>query len=131
MRTHLHHRRGKIRIEASAQAATPACSTGQFVFDDDAWEAIAQSLKLSDREFQIVQCVFDDRKELAIATDLDISPHTVHTYLERLYRKLGVSSRVELVVRVFEEHLSLSPAQLTTQQPSCGKTSGCHNSLNN
>ena len=41
--------------------------------------------------------------ELAIASDLGISQHTVHTYLERVYRKLAVGSRVALVVRVMAE----------------------------
>jgi len=54
-----------------------------------------------------VQAVFDDQNESRIARSLGISAHTVHTHIERVYRKLGVSSRVTLVVRVFVEHLSL------------------------
>ncbi len=53
----------------------------------------------------MVQAVLDDCKDLAIARRLDITEHTVHTHFTRLYAKLGVSSRVELVVRVFAEHL--------------------------
>jgi DNA-binding CsgD family transcriptional regulator len=41
-----------------------------------------------------------------IADHLGISPHTVHTHIERLYRKVGVASRVSLVRRVFVEYLS-------------------------
>ena len=62
-------------------------------------------MKLSEREFQIVQGVFDDKKEVEIAQQLQISAHTVHTYLGRLYRKLGVSSRAQLIVRVFAEYV--------------------------
>ena len=39
----------------------------------------------------------------AIALELGISQHTVHTYLSRLYRKLGVTSRVQLVLSVLDE----------------------------
>ena len=50
--------------------------------------------------------VFDDKKEVEIAQELKISAHTVHTYLGRLYRKLNVSSRAQLIVRVFAEYLA-------------------------
>lgn len=77
---------------------------GQLVFDKDVWQKITQALGLSAREAQIVLGVFDDKKELAIAKDLGISPHTVNTYLQRLYKKLDVTSRVQLVVRVVGEY---------------------------
>ena len=80
------------------------------VLPHDAWKTIAQSLRISNRELQIIQGIFDDRKELAIADELKISMHTVHTHLERLYRKLGVSSRAALVLYILSEYLSsLSP----------------------
>jgi DNA-binding NarL/FixJ family response regulator len=78
----------------------------------DAWQTIAKSLRISGRELQIIQAIFDDRKELAIAQELTISVHTVHSHLERLYRKLGVSSRVGLVLSVLSEYLSLLPPAL-------------------
>jgi DNA-binding NarL/FixJ family response regulator len=78
----------------------------------DAWKLIANSLHISDRELQIIQEIFDDRKESAIADDLTISVHTVHTHLERLYRKLGVSTRAGLVVCILSEYLSSLPPTL-------------------
>jgi DNA-binding CsgD family transcriptional regulator len=79
------------------------------LFPEDVWHALARSLQLSGRELQITRCVFDDQKEQVIASRLGISTHTVHTHLERLYRKLGVASRVELVVRIFTGYLALPP----------------------
>jgi DNA-binding NarL/FixJ family response regulator len=73
---------------------------------------IANSLRISDRELEIIQGIFDDRKEFAIADELKISMHTVHTHLERLYRKLGVSSRVALVLYILSEYLSSLPPAL-------------------
>jgi DNA-binding CsgD family transcriptional regulator len=70
------------------------------MFTEQAWAMIARSLKLSPRELQILRGVFDDRTELAIAAVLGISPHTAHTYIERLHHKLAVADRVEPVVRV-------------------------------
>ena len=78
------------------------------VFSNEVWRRLARSLRLSKRESQIVSALFDDKKESAIATHLGISRHTVHTYTERLYRKMGVSSRVGLVRRIFVEYMSLA-----------------------
>src|SRR5688572_20258494 len=63
------------------------------------WRLIDRELKLSAREHDIVELVLADVKESAMGALLGISPHTVHTHLERLYRKLGVRGRVQLVVR--------------------------------
>ena len=62
--------------------------SGRSVLSDDAWNAIAESLNLSQRETQIVQGVFDDLKDTAIAEELGISRHTVHTHIRRMYLEL-------------------------------------------
>ena len=49
----------------------------------------------------------DGDTEKRTAERLGLSPHTVHTYLWRIYRKLQVQSREELLVRVFAEFRSL------------------------
>lgn len=56
--------------------------------------------------------VFDDEKERCIGAALSISPHTVHSYLERIYLKLGVASRCALVVRVLAAYLALAGVTL-------------------
>lgn len=80
---------------------------GRSVLSDNQWILIANSLKLSPRELQVVQHIFDDNREAVIAEEIGISRHTVHSYLERIYLKLHVASRCELVVRIFHEHLAL------------------------
>lgn len=77
------------------------------LFSQEWWGTIARELRLSHREHQIVQCIFEGRKEAAIALDLGISAHTVHSHIGRLHRKLGVRDRCELLLRVFETYLSL------------------------
>ncbi len=69
------------------------------------WSAIAGALRLSPRELDVVQCIFDDCTEAAMARQLTISAHTVHTHLERLYRKLGVTTRCGAAIRVFAEYV--------------------------
>jgi DNA-binding CsgD family transcriptional regulator len=52
---------------------------------------------LTDREVQILQLVALGRTNAAIARSLDVSPRTIAKHLERIYRKLGVSSRTAAV----------------------------------
>jgi DNA-binding CsgD family transcriptional regulator len=96
----------RSRKSSSHDGMRPTARTGRCIFSPRQWQGLADSLKLSDRELQSVQCIFDDQTELAIARELRISAHTVHTHLERLYRKLGVTSRCAAVVRVLGEYVS-------------------------
>ena len=72
------------------------------------WNHIARNLELSTRELQIVRGTFDDQTESAIASELHISLGTVHTYIERLHRKLGVADRAQLILRVVQQYMALT-----------------------
>ena len=37
--------------------------------------------------------------EKKLAEDLGVSPHTVHTHIKKIYRKLQVNSRAEAVLK--------------------------------
>ena len=87
-------------------SSTSDTGLGRAVLSDQQWRSLARSLHLSGREIEVLRCVFDDQTEAGMALELGISCHTVHTHLERLYRKLGVRSRCAAVVRVFGEHLA-------------------------
>lgn len=95
------------------------CPLGAAMFSEQAWGKIARSLKLSGRELQIVREVFNDRTEFAIANNLKLSPHTVHTHCERLYHKLAVTDRVKLVLRVTNEFIALTFAPESDLPPIC------------
>lgn len=69
------------------------------------WTSIGLVLRLSPREEEIARHIVDGDDEVHVAHQLGISRHTVHTHIERLYRKLGVNSRCQLVVRLFEAHV--------------------------
>jgi DNA-binding CsgD family transcriptional regulator len=58
---------------------------------------------------EITKRVFDDLKENQIAAELKISPHTVHTHLGRIYRKVGVSGRAHLTVVLADSHIRHLP----------------------
>lgn len=58
---------------------------------------LGSSSKLSHREKQIAVALGSGRTQHAIAQQLGLSPFTVGTFTKRIYRKLGVHSRVELL----------------------------------
>jgi DNA-binding NarL/FixJ family response regulator len=91
--------------------------TGRCVIPSGEWFHLARRLRLSAREVQIVQHVFDDRKHHDIAFDLGISIHTVNTYFERLYSKLAVSSRTQLILCVFAVYLPSSRGRVSCAYP--------------
>lgn len=70
-----------------------------------------------------MQGVFDDDTEFAIADELKVSPHTVHTYSQRLYHKLVVTDRVKLVLRVTDEFLALTAAPESVLPSICANRS--------
>lgn len=80
------------------------------MFRDEEWYVLVNRLGLSPREAEIVRLVFDDLSKDAVARQLNLSPYTIHTYLRRLYRKLDVRSRGELMTLVFLEFLRASEA---------------------
>jgi DNA-binding NarL/FixJ family response regulator len=77
----------------------------QFLQDRE-WSAIVASLRLCKRETEVVSGIIAGESEARLAERLGISTHTVHTYIDRLYRRLAVRSRCELVVRIFEVYVT-------------------------
>lgn len=55
----------------------------------------ARTGDLSDRERQVLTLIARGKTNGEIAEDLDISAHTVKTYVERVFKKLGVTTRAE------------------------------------
>ena len=83
---------------------------------EPSWQSIVRSLGLSDREAQVAGLILGDGScESAMAASLSISPHTVHTHLERIYRKLRVTSRSQVVSRIFQLYVNQEAATQVTQ----------------
>jgi DNA-binding NarL/FixJ family response regulator len=53
---------------------------------------------LTQREEEVVRLVTEGLKNREIAKELNVKEHSVRNYLYRIFEKLGVSSRVELVL---------------------------------
>jgi DNA-binding NarL/FixJ family response regulator len=78
---------------------------------------------LTPREQAVVQLVADGMSNRDIATQLTLSPHTVKNYLFRVFDKIGVSSRVELVLCALTSPMAdstLAPHTDQAQSPTIG-----------
>ena len=56
---------------------------------------------LTRREEEVVHLVADGLKNREIAQQLKVKEHSIRNYIYRIFEKLGVSSRVELILYVF------------------------------
>jgi len=96
---------------------------------DHALEALANSPRvratnhkgielLSARERQVIQHLAGGMTNREIAEALDLSPHTVKNYLFRIFDKLGVSSRTELL------YLTMNNSQVELPVTGNGESKG-------
>jgi DNA-binding NarL/FixJ family response regulator len=69
---------------------------------------------LSERELQVVRCLAEGLSNREIADRLKLSQHTVKNYLFRVFDKLGVSSRVELLFMTLSQGF---PGPASAQRP--------------
>jgi two-component system nitrate/nitrite response regulator NarL len=58
---------------------------------------------LSHRELEVAECAAEGQSNKQIAGRLELSEHTVKNYLFRVFEKLGVSNRFELLFLLFKE----------------------------
>ena len=72
---------------------------------------------LSVRERQVIQHVAEGMSNREIAEVLDLSPHTVKNYLFRIFDKLGVSSRTELLYLTMNNSQAPQPGTQSKGSP--------------
>jgi len=80
------------------------------VLSDRDWQRIRTAFGLSARELEVVQHFFEGDTEARIAYRLGLTLNTVHTYVRRIYEKIGAHDQKEAILRVVAQHLAgLSP----------------------
>jgi len=94
----------------------------QFVLDALTQPALAhfrgQESLLSAREIDVVRCLTEGLTNREIAQRLKLTEHTVKNYLFRIFDKLGVSSRVEVVLYALSGHIAHPARASSTAWPS-------------
>lgn len=82
------------RLPAIAAVRPPTL----FPLTDEEWRLVVQHLALSPQQTKIVRLILHGKRDKQIAASLSLSEATVRTHLARLFTRLGVSDRVELVL---------------------------------
>jgi len=74
------------------------------IFTSSEWSCLKRRLELSPRQADIARRLLEGAGDKQIAQSLAISVSTVRTHLGRLFSKLRVQDRGELIVHLFREH---------------------------
>jgi two-component system, NarL family, nitrate/nitrite response regulator NarL len=77
---------------------------------------VATNAILSKREQDVVRCLAQGFSNREIAVKLGLTEHTVKNYLFRIFEKLGVSSRVEVVLYAFRFRNELIGARVSSEK---------------
>jgi DNA-binding CsgD family transcriptional regulator len=72
--------------------------------------------RLTDREWAVLRVLNSDDGEKQLADRLSLSPHTLHSHIKSIYRKVGVQGRLSLLLRLREAQQDLRVATLITPQ---------------
>ena len=99
-----------IHLAARGLQLTPRAAV------DSAVPAAARPLLLTRREAEVLPMLQEDRTNAQIAAALQIGVETVRTHAHNIYRKLGVSSRRELMALPPRDELTAS-AEATPPAP--------------
>jgi DNA-binding NarL/FixJ family response regulator len=86
---------GDGRVAVMIEPARPA----------DLTPILLESYGLTEREVEIVTLLARGLRTKDIAAELTLSSHTVRDHIKTIFDKTDVSSRGELVARLFSEHL--------------------------
>ena len=105
-------KRLRNRLLSTRKAPGAAFGNREVFLSIDEQTALWAALRLSTREAQIVVLMLLQHSDIDIAEVLNISAHTVHSHVERIYRKLAVHSRCELIVTLFKTYISLRFRQI-------------------
>jgi DNA-binding CsgD family transcriptional regulator len=70
---------------------------------------IVEAYGFSQRELEVTRLIARGHGTSEIAAKLFISPHTVRDHVKAVFEKVGVSSRGELVAKVFADHYAPIP----------------------
>jgi DNA-binding CsgD family transcriptional regulator len=80
---------------------------------------IVEAYGLSRRELEVARAIARGNGTSEIAAELFLSPHTVRDHVKALFEKVGVSSRGELVAKMFAEHYQ-PPSRHTSDPAAAG-----------
>lgn len=78
-----------------------ALTLNREIFSNTEWVEIAEKLSLSTRQGEISRYLLHGLSDKQIALQLKIAVPTVRTHLSRLFSKMKVQDRIELILYIF------------------------------
>jgi DNA-binding CsgD family transcriptional regulator len=111
-RLRLRDRRGRWIVLHASALAGPASPDGSVAVVIEAAKSaeiapiVIDAYSLTPREREVLGAIARGGSTGEIAAELFLSPHTVRDHVKTVFEKVGVSSRGELVARLFGEHYS-------------------------
>lgn len=88
-------------------------------FDSDLWQPALDHFRFAPQQRRIVELILAGQTYDAIASDLELHPSTVRTYLTRVCQRVGAGNRLELVLVIAATAIKLvsAPNQPSHQKP--------------
>ena len=65
------------------------------------WAGVVRAFEFSPQQGRIVEQILLGKRDKQIAAELGLSTWTVRTHLTKIFVRLGVSDRAELLLRIF------------------------------
>ena len=91
-----------MTVQHSGNTGDQSGSCKDWVFTEREWKRLLQDLTgLSPRQEQIAKGITRGLSDKQIADHLDLAVPTVRTHMTKLYSKLHVTDRVELLLELF------------------------------
>ena len=87
------------------------------------WSDVCRTMKMSLREQQVCELLFDGLTRQKIAEEMDISIRGVRHHMEQIHMKLNACNRVGVVLRIIQlrDLLQSTPLISTQVRPSTSK----------
>jgi hypothetical protein len=92
---------------APTASSTRSIAQGSCLYPADAWAHLRTVLRLSDRELLVAQGIFAEHDTNGIAQETGIPSDLVYRTTQRIYIKLHIGSRLELISRIKSEYRAL------------------------
>jgi DNA-binding NarL/FixJ family response regulator len=70
--------------------------------EPEVWRRVVGTLGLSPQQARLVELLLCGLRDKDIAARMGVGVPTIRTYFERIFRRVGVTDRVQLIIRVFQ-----------------------------
>jgi DNA-binding NarL/FixJ family response regulator len=92
----------KADLDMAVSSSTPVPPLGKpaLPLPEQLWIQLAAAWQLSRQQTRIVELILQGMCDKQIAAAMDLKVPTVRTYLDRIFARVEVGDRVELILRI-------------------------------